>query len=450
MRVTEIGHASLYFETSDLRLLMDPVLSDPHQEGLFDITPRRQVRLEQLPPLDVLVISHRHLDHFHIRTLAALPKQCQVVIPPDPLLEEYLARLGFRRVLTLADFKGITMGRTKLLATRSENRVPEFGLVISDEEHVVWNQVDSIVTPRTVATVLRQVPGIDLLLPGWQPMLELNFQTHKSLDFPYERYGRILHNIGLTAARAVAPGANGFKYNDRSEWLNHIVFPVPRARFLADVARVLPHATILDALPGDVITAAAGKVTLQSNASPFVQRDSDTPADLCFSPTLVDARLIDPESLPGSAEEAGAATAETLERFVTLHPAAFDLHKRWGVVYQLTVVGRDDQTSWWIDFGAATPSVTRGGHASPTMCTHIAASALLGLSTKQLGWDYAAIGGFYRHTQSICAVYPHGLLRPDPGTIRDPLESVYGYDELFRAVLDREVVRWSAREAMTI
>lgn len=52
MEIHMIGHASLFIKTKDCRILMDPVLWDPHQEGLFDICPKREVIHEQLPEFD--------------------------------------------------------------------------------------------------------------------------------------------------------------------------------------------------------------------------------------------------------------------------------------------------------------------------------------------------------------------------------------------------------------
>lgn len=238
MEIHMIGHASLFIRTSNLSILMDPVLWDPHQEGLFDINPKREVLHDKIPPVNLIILSHRHLDHFDIRSLASLPKHAPVLIPKDQLLENYLRKLGFAKIQQLKDFTEVTIGKTTLFTTRSENNVPEYGIIFKDESGVFWNQVDSVVSPKTVETVLSRFPQLDFVLASWQPMLETNFQTNGGLPFPYARYGEVLYNLGLASPRALAPGANAFCFTRSAAWMNHVVFPVSKARFLHDVRSI--------------------------------------------------------------------------------------------------------------------------------------------------------------------------------------------------------------------
>src|SRR4051812_17805943 len=103
MKITCIGHASMSIETDDARILLDPVLFDPHQEGIANISPPRRVELAAMPSPDLIIISHKHLDHFDIRSLAALSRTAQVIIPCDPLMSSALQRLGYERVVQLQD-----------------------------------------------------------------------------------------------------------------------------------------------------------------------------------------------------------------------------------------------------------------------------------------------------------------------------------------------------------
>ena len=68
MQIYMLGHASIYVETSDCKILMDPVFGNSHAEGIEDIYPQRKVIHDRLPEFDTLVISHRHTDHFDIQT----------------------------------------------------------------------------------------------------------------------------------------------------------------------------------------------------------------------------------------------------------------------------------------------------------------------------------------------------------------------------------------------
>ncbi len=81
MRATLIGHACWLVETTAGCVLMDPVLGDPFEEGTVTSCPRRAVRLEQLPALQGIVVSHRHLDHFDLPSLAVLDRGVPVFCP---------------------------------------------------------------------------------------------------------------------------------------------------------------------------------------------------------------------------------------------------------------------------------------------------------------------------------------------------------------------------------
>ena len=57
MQIHSIGHASLFVETKDCRILMDPLLWSPAiTVGFQDICPQREVFRDRIPDFDILVI----------------------------------------------------------------------------------------------------------------------------------------------------------------------------------------------------------------------------------------------------------------------------------------------------------------------------------------------------------------------------------------------------------
>jgi len=59
MRVTLLGHATVLVEMGPMKILMDPILQDPFEDGMVVSCPKREIDIEQLPPIDVIVISHQ-------------------------------------------------------------------------------------------------------------------------------------------------------------------------------------------------------------------------------------------------------------------------------------------------------------------------------------------------------------------------------------------------------
>lgn len=74
MHVTWIGHATVLVQTQGLNILTDPVWSD--RAGPFGIGPQRVtapgVRIADLPPIDLVLVSHNHYDHMDLATLKTL------------------------------------------------------------------------------------------------------------------------------------------------------------------------------------------------------------------------------------------------------------------------------------------------------------------------------------------------------------------------------------------
>jgi L-ascorbate metabolism protein UlaG (beta-lactamase superfamily) len=77
LRVTWLGHSTLLVELDGVRILTDPVWGERVSPVGF-AGPKRfhpvPVRLDQLPPLDAVIISHDHYDHLDYPTILELAR----------------------------------------------------------------------------------------------------------------------------------------------------------------------------------------------------------------------------------------------------------------------------------------------------------------------------------------------------------------------------------------
>ncbi|MBZ9675328.1 MBL fold metallo-hydrolase [Mesorhizobium sp. ES1-1] len=83
LTVTMVGHSSLLIQTAGLNILTDPVWSQRVSPVSF-IGPRRinlpGIAFDDLPPIDLVLVSHNHYDHLDLATLRRLKAD------HDPLL----------------------------------------------------------------------------------------------------------------------------------------------------------------------------------------------------------------------------------------------------------------------------------------------------------------------------------------------------------------------------
>ncbi len=77
LRVTWLGHSTLLIEIDGVRILTDPVWG-PRASPSALVGPKRfqavPISLREMPPVDVVIVSHDHYDHLDYPTIRALAK----------------------------------------------------------------------------------------------------------------------------------------------------------------------------------------------------------------------------------------------------------------------------------------------------------------------------------------------------------------------------------------
>ena len=102
MRIKYLGHAGLRVDGADVRLLMDPWLSErgAFQASWYQFPANAHLDRSALLECDFVTVSHEHLDHMDLSVLANLPPATTVLIPryPSPAFRDRLAAAGVRTV----------------------------------------------------------------------------------------------------------------------------------------------------------------------------------------------------------------------------------------------------------------------------------------------------------------------------------------------------------------
>jgi L-ascorbate metabolism protein UlaG (beta-lactamase superfamily) len=105
LAVTFIGHSSFFLQLGGKNIVIDPNFAP----WLFVLKRLRRpgVRIRDLPPIDLVLVSHAHFDHLHRPSLRAIAQATRRKGYPAPaiIIPEYVSDLvsdlGFRRIIEL-------------------------------------------------------------------------------------------------------------------------------------------------------------------------------------------------------------------------------------------------------------------------------------------------------------------------------------------------------------
>ena len=111
--ITWIGHASFLVQFTDLNVLIDPNFAN--WLFLLKRIKRSGLRLKDLPPIDLVLLTHAHFDHFHKPTLRRLPHPKIGVMPWG--MGDLAYNLGFGRIVELEWWESFLHSKWKVTLT---------------------------------------------------------------------------------------------------------------------------------------------------------------------------------------------------------------------------------------------------------------------------------------------------------------------------------------------
>ncbi|NDB26543.1 MAG: (2Fe-2S)-binding protein [Actinobacteria bacterium] len=283
MRATSLGHAGIFVESGNSRILCDPWFV-PAFFGSWFVFPRNdQLDIELLKKIESpthLYISHIHGDHLDEAFLADHVSRDAVVLLPDfpsRELERKLTSLGFTNFIKTENGKELALDSETKIAIHVETSITDgpggdSALVVSDKTARLVNQNDC----RTgdLESLLSHGP-IDLhwlQFSGaiWYPMVyEQDPATKHGLAQAKieSQFARAIKYVETLNARAVVPSAGPPCFLDEELFhLNMItgnetsIFP-DQTKFLERLSVLGRHNDIL-AIPGTSIDVSPEKINV--------------------------------------------------------------------------------------------------------------------------------------------------------------------------------------------
>ena len=117
LALTWIGHASFLIQFTDLNVLVDPNFAN--WLFLLKRIKRSGLRIEDLPPIDLVLLTHAHFDHFHKPSLRKLPHPKIAVMPWG--MGDLARNLGFERIVELDWWESFSHADWKVTLTPSKH-----------------------------------------------------------------------------------------------------------------------------------------------------------------------------------------------------------------------------------------------------------------------------------------------------------------------------------------
>ena len=458
IKTTLIGHASMLIQSNKTNILTDPVWFDYLWEEINVLCPSIDLDINKIPPIDILNISHRHQDHFDVRTLAhlamnesVLKPSVTILVPKDEILIDVLRELNFQDIRIVEDFKPISLGDVTLTPTPSLNEgdnFPEHGLLVNDGEVTIWNQVDTVVNPDIISYINRLYGQVDFSHSRFLPLLEGNFTHHKALSVPFDEYSSFLKVVSALKPKFVVPGSAAFRYRDEFAFLNSYSFPTTAEQFLADLAVFCPNINSSTFWPGDIANITTEGVQIERQVSNFVKVLENDSKKIIFKPVMEVKPIV---SLTDNREQ-HKSEMKIIENFIEkkfIERIAIcdklDGWRHWQVLYQLEVFDPNGTSEKWsIDFRAENLIMHKGEYEKINLYEGIAASDFARLIEGDTSWDFVGLSGNYRTFNNIYRVGPAAFEffppeKPFPLPLLQALPSDLAMD---RNKYMKDVLRW--------
>jgi L-ascorbate metabolism protein UlaG (beta-lactamase superfamily) len=443
MKLTLISHACWLIETIDFTILTDPVLGEVFDDNLCTACPTRRLNPDALPDIDAVYISHDHHDHFDPPTLAGLARRVPLVIcASDPHVLDAVRRLGFESIQPIKDFQAITIGQTKLHITPATNRLQsEHGLLVTDPDARIWNQVDSGFKPEWLPLLRVDDRALDVHIANFNAILINEPMSNGVTRYPYAPYGALLDTVRLARAKLAIPGAVGLSWVNRGAWLNNYLFPTNHQQFVDDV-RGFENATRAEILlPGDMIEILEGEPRVHRQARPELVSTLDPQSlkRLDFNPTRPLPTLIEQDkatritvgieghgdlitrnitvpavgyATPGELAQAVDEILAKINQRLASGDLEFlkDALRRWHARMKVTIHFPDGPHAWSCNFAAPRLAFTPGEIDRANFFLELTAVDLHAVE-RGLIWDQFALTG-YRCFHTLYRVREEGIVFP--------------------------------------
>lgn len=259
MRITFLGHQGWRFENGGRSFLLDPILEEIGNGAVtMPVWPQRRLDFGKLGPIEAVIVSHEHADHFSLETLAALPPQCRIYLSDlsSPAMTTAVAELGFTvvRFSALKPFSICGLELTALPGLYNTLEPDTYGLLVRDSAGASFlTGIDTVSHPDVLRWLARHCPARTL------DNLTNNFlEPRQALVNDPSAYtksraivgGSVLEFLRDYAPRRAVVSGQGWCFKGSKAKLNHAFFSVDNHWVMQAARELAPSVDWYEGVPG--------------------------------------------------------------------------------------------------------------------------------------------------------------------------------------------------------
>ena len=260
MKITFLGHQGWQFENNKGRsFLLDPIL-----EGIgngtdrLPVWPQRRLDLEKMAPIDAVVISHEHADHYSLETLFALPPRCRIFVSDLASFAMVMAirEMGFQveRFSPLDTFSINGIKITALPALYNKLEPDVYALLMQDNSGASFlTGIDTVEHPDIFEWLAQNCPSrtMDNLTNNFveprQPLVNDPLAYTKSRSVVA---ASMLEFVQKFRPRRAIVSGQGWCFNAERSQFNHSFFSVDNAWLTQTARELAPQVEWIQGRPG--------------------------------------------------------------------------------------------------------------------------------------------------------------------------------------------------------
>jgi L-ascorbate metabolism protein UlaG (beta-lactamase superfamily) len=329
LETTFLGHQGWRFATAGATVLVDPLLVEPfgHNGGVGVVHPPRRLDVAAMGPVDAVILTHEHEDHFNIPSVNRISREIPFIVPErsSAAMRGFLAGAGFKvtpvaagGTVEIADLQFTTFPADHVRHDEQDEwDTTPFLVMDAKDGGSFFSPVDIAVSAGVQAQLQRM--GVTPGLFGYAN----NTMNMSSQERPPRRPPAVLpiaarflmdHIQRPSPKLASLMCGGGFAFTGARAWMNHTFFPLDSSRLFQGL-ETMSGERFLAVTPGMQLVTDRNSIRSVLQSAPFLSTPPPEQwPDRTYNPATVPPDSVEPAS--GQTELRPGELRELEERLV--------------------------------------------------------------------------------------------------------------------------------------